>query len=188
MLSAFVLVEKTFSTYRQFEPEGKLARMGTATGVSGGITIFTADGIFLSCSQNLVLRLNLWFFRWVNLAEEFRMRSLNSCPSLSKNGSETEQVFWFKGILGVVDKSLLEKEGSKERSTLKELVSNEFESKGWVFSAPKVRLIPSVPSRPDVSSNDSKLGLLGWLRRSECWRGLPKSCWSPPSSESDSNS
>ena len=59
MLSAFVLVEKTFSTYRQFEPEGKLARTDTATEVSGGITIFTVDRIFLLCSLNLVLRLNL---------------------------------------------------------------------------------------------------------------------------------
>ena len=59
MLSAFLLVKKTFSTYRQFEPEGKLARTGTATEVSGGITILTADRIFLLCSLNLVLRLNL---------------------------------------------------------------------------------------------------------------------------------
>ena len=65
------------------------------------------------------------------------------------------QVFQFKGILGVIDKSLLEKEGSRARSTLKELVSNEFESEGWVTSTPKGRLIPSVPSRLDVSSNDS---------------------------------
>ena len=40
------------------------------------------------------------------------------------------QVFWFKGIFGVADKSLLEKEGSRVRSTLKELVSDEFESEG----------------------------------------------------------
>ena len=40
------------------------------------------------------------------------------------------RVFWFKGILGVVGKSLLEKEGSRARSTLKELVSYEFESEG----------------------------------------------------------
>ena len=59
MLSAFRLVEKTFSTYRQFKPEEKLARMGTMMEVSGGITIFTADHIFLSCSLNLVLHLNL---------------------------------------------------------------------------------------------------------------------------------
>ena len=82
------------------------------------------------------------------------------------------RVFWFKGILGVVDKSLLEKEGSKVRPTLKELVSDEFESEGWVFSTPKGRLIPLVSSRLDVSSNDSKLGLLSWLGRSECWRCL----------------
>ena len=81
------------------------------------------------------------------------------------------RVFWFKGIFGVVDKSLLEKEGSKARSTLKELVSDEYESKGSIISTPKGRLIPSVPSRLDISSNDSKLGLLGWLGRSECGRG-----------------
>ena len=97
-------------------------------------------------------------------------------------------VFQFKGILGVVDKSLLEKEGFKVRWTLKELVSNKFESKGWVISTPKGRLIPLVPFRLDVSSNDSELGLLGWLGRSEHWRGLQKSCWLAPSSESDSNS
>ena len=56
---AFLLVEKTFSTYRQFELEGKLARTGTVTEVSGGITIFTADHIFLLCSLNLVFHLNL---------------------------------------------------------------------------------------------------------------------------------
>ena len=97
-------------------------------------------------------------------------------------------VFQFKEIFGVVDKSLLEKVGSRARSTLKELVSDKFEFKGWVISAPKGRLIPSVPSRLDVSSNDSELGLLSWLGRSECWRGLQKSCWLVPSSESDSNS
>ena len=59
MSSAFQLVKKTFSTYRQFKPEGKLARTGTMTEVSGGITIFTADRIFPSCSLNLVLHLNL---------------------------------------------------------------------------------------------------------------------------------
>ena len=52
--------------------------------------IFMADQIFLPCSLNLVLRLNPWLFRWVDLAEEFRMWSLNVCPSLSKNGGETE--------------------------------------------------------------------------------------------------
>ena len=78
------------------------------------------------------------------------------------------RVFWFKGILGVIEKSLLEKEGSRARSTLKELVSNDLESKGWIISTPKGRLIPSFPSRLDVSSNDSELGLLGWLGRSEC--------------------
>ena len=82
--------------YRQFELEGKLARTGTATEVSGGITILTADCIFLSCSLNLVFHLNLWFFQWVDLAEEFRTRSLNACPSSSKNGGETEL---FTGIL-----------------------------------------------------------------------------------------
>jgi hypothetical protein len=48
--SEFLLVEKTFSTYRHFEPEGKLAKTGTTTEVSGGITIFMADQMFLSCS------------------------------------------------------------------------------------------------------------------------------------------
>ena len=45
--SEFLLVEKTFSTYRHFEPEGKLAKTGTTTEVSGGITIFMADQMFL---------------------------------------------------------------------------------------------------------------------------------------------
>ena len=98
------------------------------------------------------------------------------------------QVFQFKGILGVIDKSLLEKEGSGERSTLYELVSNDLESENRVIFIPKGRLKPLVPSRLDVSSNDSKLGLFSWLGRSECWRGLQKSCWPVPSSESDSNS
>ena len=71
------------------------------------------------------------------------------------------RVFRFRGIFGVEDRFLLEKEGSGVRSTLKELVSNEFESEGWVISAPKGRLIPLVSSRLDVSSNDSELGLLG---------------------------
>ena len=97
-------------------------------------------------------------------------------------------VFRFKEIFGVVDKSLHEKEGSRVRSTLKELVSNEFESEGWVISTPKGKLIPLVPSRLGVSSNDSELGLLSWLGRSECWRGLQKYCWSVSSSESDSDS
>ena len=48
-----------------------------------------------------------------------------------------QDIFWFKGILGVIDKSLLEKEGSRARLALKELVSDEFESK--VISAPKGR-------------------------------------------------
>ena len=43
MSSAFQLVKKTFSTYRQFKPEGKLARTGTAMEVSGGMMILTAD-------------------------------------------------------------------------------------------------------------------------------------------------
>ena len=64
--------------------------------VSGGITILTADRTFLSCSLNLVLHLNLWFFQWVDLTEEFRTRSLNVCPSSSKNGGETKL---FTGIL-----------------------------------------------------------------------------------------
>ena len=98
------------------------------------------------------------------------------------------RVFRFRGILGVKDRFLLEKEGSGARSTLKELVSNEFKSEGWVISPPKSRLIPLVPSRLDISSNDSELGLLSWLGKSECWRGLQKSCWSLPSSESDFNS
>ena len=62
-------------------------------------------------------------------------------------------VFWFKGISGVIDKSLLEKEGSRVRSTLKELVSNELESEGWVISTPKDMLIPSVPSRLEMIPN-----------------------------------
>ena len=40
------------------------------------------------------------------------------------------QVFRLKGILGVINKSLLEKESSRVRSTLKELVSDELESEG----------------------------------------------------------
>ena len=97
-------------------------------------------------------------------------------------------VFRFKGIFGVVDKSLLEKEGSRVRLTLKELVSDDLEFKGWIISAPKGKLIPSVPSRLDVSSNYSKLGLLSWLERSERWRGLQKFCWSMPASKSESKS
>ena len=65
------------------------------------------------------------------------------------------RVFRFRGILGVEDRFLLEKEGSGMRSTLKELVSDKFKSEGRVISAPKGRLIPSVPSGLDVSSNDS---------------------------------
>ena len=59
MSSAFQLVEKTFSTYRQFKPEGKLARMGTEMEVSGGMMILAADHTLLLSFQNLVLRLNL---------------------------------------------------------------------------------------------------------------------------------
>jgi hypothetical protein len=44
--SGFLLVEKTFSTYRQFKPLGKLARIGIAMEVLGGITILAADHIF----------------------------------------------------------------------------------------------------------------------------------------------
>ena len=54
---------------------------------------------------NLVLCLNLWFFWWVDLAEEFRMPSLNACPSLSKNGSETELftgIFWLESLNSIV--------------------------------------------------------------------------------------
>ena len=59
MSSAFQLLQKTFSTYRQFEPEGKLARTSSATEVSGGIMILMGDCTFLLCSLNLVLHLNL---------------------------------------------------------------------------------------------------------------------------------
>ena len=40
--------------YRQFEPEGKLARTGTATEVSGGITILTADPVSYTPPRILV--------------------------------------------------------------------------------------------------------------------------------------
>ena len=73
--------------------------------------------------------------------------------------------------MGVIDKSLLEIEGSGERLTLYELVSNDLESEDQVIFVPKGRLKPLVPSRLDVSSNDSELGLPGWLGRSEWWRG-----------------
>jgi hypothetical protein len=59
MSSGFLLVKKTFLTYRQFEPWGKLARIGIAMEVSGGITILAADHIFLSLFLNFVFHLNL---------------------------------------------------------------------------------------------------------------------------------
>ena len=51
------------------------------------------------------------------------------------------RVFWFRGILEVEDRFLLEKEGSGTGSTLKELVSDKFKSEGWVISAPKGRFL-----------------------------------------------
>ena len=99
MSSGFLLVEKTFSTYRQFVPVEKLARTGIVIKVSGGMTILAADHTFLSVLLNLVFHLNLWFFWWIDWVDKFRTCSLKACPSSSRNRGDTElfmDILWLE--------------------------------------------------------------------------------------------
>ena len=88
MSPRFLFELKTFSTYRQVAASLKLAKTGTVTQVSGGITTLILDWMFWSVVQNLDFLLLCWFQQWPisldsPLLTDLSLRTLKAWPSSS---------------------------------------------------------------------------------------------------------